>query len=152
MKPLIRVRRQTPSIPIAAAECFFPDDTKTNPIPDYMSYDEKGLTCRAGQIILNSTRNDVAVYCCRYSSTSVLTEAEVPQVIASRCVFEGTEPLMWSMHTPGVDLVCKDPDVYEIVNLKATHLISGKKMTMSCCKKIELTTTTIPPAITSDNF
>lgn len=56
---------------------------------------------------------------------------------------------MWSMHTPGSDLVCKDPDVYEIVVLKTTHLVNGKSLSMACCKKIESTTTTTTLATTT---
>lgn len=141
LKSFKRVKRQISDIPKAAAECIFADGGKTNPVPDYMSFDEKGLTCRAGQIMLNSTRSGVEVYCCRYSSSSSILQSDVPKAIASKCVFEGAEPLMWSMHTPGNDLVCKDPDNFEVVTLPTTHLITGKVVSMACCKKIETTTT-----------
>lgn len=106
----------------------------------FRSYEEKGLSCRTNQIQYEAkTKSGDKVFCCRYSSTSNLV---VPKAIAHECVFKGENLLSWSGHTPGSDLICKDPENFEIVNIKTQHVVYKKMVTLSCCKKIETTTTT----------
>lgn len=138
LSPLVRVRRQADP-PKSAPECIFPDSGKTNPVVKYMSTKSQ---CRHGQVQLSNADEFPAVYCCRYSSSSTITPDDVPKVLANRCEFAGDEPKMWLMHTTGSDLVCQDPDNWEIAYLKTTHPITKKQTTMCCCKKIESTTTT----------
>lgn len=145
-----RFRRQTLAIPVAASECIFADGGKTNPVREFMSFQEDGLTCRAGQIMLESSVGGLPLFCCRYSSTSKLTEIDVPKIYASRCVFEGEEILMWSALTPGNDLECKDQENYELVSQEVTHLVTGNRVIMSCCKKKEPTTTTVATSLYYD--
>lgn len=136
---LNRVKRAAGCEYVAAPDCVFSDGGKSNPDAVYMAYDAKGLTCRKGQIMLDSTRSKGPVHCCRPSSTSTI---DVSKVCANRCAFEGDVPAWPSVHGPGSDLICEEPDLYEIASFSVKNPGTGKSSDMVCCKKIETTTTT----------
>lgn len=140
---LIRVRRQASDIPESLTECIYGED-KANPLTKYMQK-SKGKSCRNGEMMLNDKRDGVEVSCCKYTGNS----NKVPQVYAGRCVFENGQPIMNLMHFPAKDLICKDPDLYEVTSFKVPHVITGKMMSLACCNKIETTTTTTTKATTT---
>lgn len=108
---------------------------------------EPGLSCRSNQVMVDAVDEDGdTVYCCKPSQDS---KKNVPEIIAQKCDYRKGELLSWSGHTPGTDLTCADLSRYEIVTLTTTHLSLGKQVTLSCCKKIETTTTEGPTTTTT---